>query len=349
MSGASVAGGPRGAPRRRLPAEWEPHRATWLAWPYDRKTWRGNLDGAEDVLARAAAALGGLGGSTGEDVEVLVRDEATARRAQRALSRWGARASLRHAVYGDVWVRDTGPFFLTGPRAAACFRWTGWGERFRLPGDEVAAAAVAGLAGYPCQEEPLALEGGALDVDGRGTCVTTRGAVLDPARNPGATSRDVEGILGRRLGVRAVVWLDGALAGDHTDGHVDTLARFVAPGVVVAAEPAGALDPNAEALRGVLDGLRGARDADGRPLRVVPLPSPGEIRGPDGGLAPASYANFYIGNAAVLVPQFGVRADGAAVERLRALFPQRRVQGLDARALLAEGGALHCATHQEPA
>ncbi len=343
MSGAHVAGAPAGRPRRRLPAEWEPHRATWLAWPYDRKTWGEHLEAAEEVLGRAAAAL-----SAGERVEVLVRDAPTARRAERTLTRWGARASLHHAVYGDLWVRDTGPLFLTGGRAALCFRWTGWGEKFRLPGDEAAAAAIAERAGYPCEEERLALEGGAVDGDGRGTFLVSRGAVVDPARNPGVTVRDAEGLLVRRLGARAVVWLDGALLNDHTDGHVDTLARFVAPGVVVAAAPAGAQDPNRDELQAVVDQLREARDAEGRPLRVEILPSPGAVRGPGGALMPASYANFYVGNATVLVPQFGLPTDRRALDVLGGLFPGRRVVGLDVRALLVEGGAIHCATMQEP-
>jgi agmatine deiminase len=192
------------------------------------------------------------------------------------------------------------------------------------------------------------LEGGSVDVDGEGTVLTTRQCLLNENRNPGMDQAAIERGLVEALGVSAVLWLGDGLLNDHTDGHVDTVARFVAPGVVVAMEPATAGDPNRDTLLRLLAELRSLRDAAGRRLTVETLPSPGAILDEEGQVMPASYVNFYIANHAVVVPTYGSPADEVAVARIGALFPGRRTSGVDARAILSGGGAFHCITQQVP-
>jgi agmatine deiminase len=192
------------------------------------------------------------------------------------------------------------------------------------------------------------LEGGSVDVDGEGTCLTTESCLLDGVRNPALDRGSIERVVGEALGVRKFVWLERGLENDHTDGHNDTLARFVAPGEVVCMEPAGKLDPNAEVLREVEATLRDATDASGTRLTVRTIRSPGEVRTAGGSLLAASYCNFYIANEAVIVPTYGVRNDDAAIQSVRAAFRDRRVIGLPARAIVYGGGAFHCMTQQQP-
>jgi agmatine deiminase len=192
------------------------------------------------------------------------------------------------------------------------------------------------------------LEGGAVDVDGEGTVLTTRQCLLHRNRNGAVDERQVEAELRESLGVERVLWFDEGLQNDHTDGHVDTLVRFVRPGTVVAMEPRRDDDPNAAALNALIRRAEDLRDARGRPLEVVRIPSPGRVVDAGGGVLPASYANFYVSNASVVVPTYGAPWDDEAVERVRALFPGRRTVGVDARAVLSGGGAFHCITQQQP-
>jgi agmatine deiminase len=323
----------------RQPAEWTPHDAVWTAWPYLVDEWAEGIEAPRQQLAAMCAAIG-------EPVEMLIRPEDEA----------GARALLgatpvrfHHVPYGDVWLRDTGPVFLARPGeiAAARFQWDGWGGKYLMPGDREVSAAVARLAGVRAFAHDFVLEGGAIEVDGEGTVLTTRQCLLGGQRNPGADEATMNRRLAAALGVDRVVWLDRGLANDHTDGHIDTLARFVAPGVVVCMEPAAG-DPNRDALLGIVSDLRAARDAGGQPLEVMTVPSPGAVLDGAGALMPASYMNFYIGNQTVVVPIYGAAADDAALARLAPLFPGRRVVGVRAEAVLVGGGAFHCCTQQQP-
>jgi agmatine deiminase len=210
-----------------------------------------------------------------------------------------------------------------------------------MDGDTEVSGHVARLAGVRGEEHDFVLEGGAIDVDGAGVVLTTRQCLLGGGRNPDADEAIMDARLRGALGVERVVWLDRGLANDHTDGHIDTLARFVAPGVVACMEPAAG-DPNADALRAIIGDLKAAR------LEVVTVPSPGEVLDATGGLMPASYMNFYIGNTTVVVPTYDAAPDDAAVARLATLFPGRRVVGSSARAIVVGGGAFHCCTQQQP-
>ncbi len=288
-----------------MPAEWAPHEATWTAWPHDPEQWLEGLAAPRRSLMQMVAAIVDLEGGTprGERVELLVRDAGDEAAARVLLGAAAAGVRFRHATYGDIWLRDTGPIFVVreGEVATARFRFDGWGGKYLMEGDTEVAARVAQWAGVPGAQFDFVLEGGAIEVDGAGTLLTTKQCLLGGARNPGLDQAALDARLRWALGVEHVVWLDRGLANDHTDGHIDTLARFVAPGVVACMEPA-ARDPNREALDGILADLRAARAATGEALTVVTTPSPGEILDRAGNLMPASYMNFYIANTTVVVP-----------------------------------------------
>jgi agmatine deiminase len=245
--------------------------------------------------------------------------------------------------FGDIWLRDTGPIVLgaDGDRRAQGFGFNGWGGKYELPGDEDVGERLARAAGLPFSKAGWVLEGGAIDGDGSGIVITTEQCLLNPNRN--ALTRDeIEQRLKTDLGFTTVVWLGSGLLNDHTDGHVDNLARFVAPGRVAIPTPAKD-DPNEAVYR---DAARRLRSTG---LDVVTLPSPGRVADEDGEVIPASYMNFYIGNAAVVVPQYGAANDRAAVEVVQALFPDRVAIGLRADHILTGGGSFHCISQQVPA
>jgi agmatine deiminase len=336
----------------RQPAEWAPHDAVWTAWPHLAGEWAGGLAAPRRALAdmmRAIIALDGGGHPRGERVELLVPDAAGEASARELLGDAAAGVRFHRTRYGDVWLRDTAPVFVVADDAlaAACFQFNGWGGKYVMPGDTEVATWVAAAAGVPAWPQGFILEGGAIEVDGEGTVLTTRQCLLGGNRNPGYDEAAMSELLCAALGAERVIWLDRGLANDHTDGHIDTLARFVAPGVVAAMAPAEG-DPNRAALDGIIADLRAAHDARGRRLEVVTVPSPGAVLDADGGLMPASYLNFYIGNHAVVVPTYRAGADDAAVAAIAATFPGRATVGSDAWPVLVGGGAFHCTTQQQP-
>jgi agmatine deiminase len=317
--------------------EWAPHEAVWIGFPSDPELWLGDLKPAELEVVAFAGAIHADG--KGERVRLVAAHEGAAETA-RTLAPF---AEVIVEPFGDIWLRDTGPIVMGsgGLRRAQGFGFNGWGGKYDLEGDEDIDKRLAKKAGLPFSKADWILEGGGIDGDGSGTVITTEQCLLDPNRNS-LTRSEVEERLWRDLGFERIVWLGSGLLNDHTDGHVDNLARFVAPGRIAIPMP-DRDDPNEAVYR---DSARRLRSTQ---LDVVTLPSPGRVVDEDGEIIPASYMNFYIGNAAIVVPQYGVANDRAAVEVVQALFPERVAVGLRADHILTGGGSFHCISQQVPA
>lgn len=322
---------------KRQPAEWAPHAAIWTAWPSDASLWQEDLEPAQAEVAAMVAAIIADGG---EPVELLVDGPEAEASARFALADHPS-VRIHQRKFGDIWLRDTGPLFLSDGSAAG-FRFNGWGGKFDLEGDDTVAEFVAETQGAPLVRNDWVLEGGGIEPDGTGRVVTTRQCLLNPNRNPDLSQAEVEARLAADLGLDTVIWLGDGLMNDHTDGHVDNLARFVAEGVVVVPEAAGADDPNAEVY------AEARRTLEAAGLEVKTIPSPGLLE-VDGEAVPASYMNFLITNKKVIVPIYGQPNDEAAVAAVQALFPGRTAVGLPANHILTGGGSFHCITQQVPA
>lgn len=332
------------------PPEWAPHAAIWTAWPTDVVDWEGYEPAAAEEIAAMIRALAAPGpdGRAGDRVRVLVQPD----RAAAARAALGDAAELVETEYGDIWLRDTGALFLDHAHAAG-FTWNGWGGKYLFPNDDKVAGFIAQSAGAAFTRHDFVLEGGAIDGDGCGTWLTTRQCLLNPNRNlHWKREADAETALARALGARKLIWLGDGLVNDHTDGHVDNIARFVAPGVALCQSPWGADDPNKDVLEEIHETLCAATTADGAPLKVLRLPSPGRIEDEDGNAIPASHMNFIIGNASVVTPIYGPEDADNVVEARRvlgAIFPNRRIVASPATNLITGGGSFHCITQQQPA
>jgi agmatine deiminase len=336
------------SPRRlgfAMPAEWQPHAATWMAWPHDDAQWIGMLEPVRREFAAFVEAI-----AAREPVELLVADDESDADARR---RVGGRGVRFHRVpHQDVWLRDSGPTFVTRDDEVRLVDWefNGWGEKYPADLDNQIPSHVARILGDVPRFSPgIVMEGGSIEVDGQGTVLTTRQCLRSQHRNPGLDEPALEGHLAEALGVSQVIWLDEGLEGDHTDGHIDTITRFTDGRTIVTATCDDRDDPNYAVLEANLERLRAARDAAGRPYRVVELPIPRRSAHFEGERLPLTYANFYIVNGAVLLPVYGDQRDETAAEILRPLFPGRTVVPLQARALITGGGAFHCVTQQQPA
>jgi agmatine deiminase len=330
-----------------VPGEWAPHAAMWLGFPSHEALWRDDLAAARREVAALARALAGPGG---ERVRLLIEgDEAQA--AAKDLLGGVAGVELVRGLFGDIWLRDTGPIFTLDDRGvgAAGFRFNGWGEKYVLEGDDGVAEQLAAASGAPLKAYDFVLEGGAVEHDGFGTVLTTRQCLLNANRNAGWDEARAEAELKASLGARKVLWLDEGLLNDHTDGHVDNLARFVAPGVAACPVAFGRNDANASVYDEAARALASMTDARGAPLQVMRIASPGFIDDGEGRPAPASHMNFIIANSAVIAPIYDDRAGDFAMDALTSLFPERQVIGLPSRAILTGGGSFHCITQQEPA
>ncbi len=321
------------------PPEWAKHDSVWIGFPSAADLWLEDLGGAQAEVAAFARAVHAEG--RGEQVRLVCANEA-AEAAARALA--GDFARIDFAPFFDIWLRDTGPIIVSdaGKPLALDYRGNGWGGKYPSPLDDALARLLSTQADLPRAERDWVLEGGAIDVDGAGLCVTTGQCLLNPNRNPSLSRRDIEERLCVELGLREVLWLGVGLVNDHTDGHVDNLARFVAPGVLALPEPLGDDDPNAAVFADAIDRARGW------PVEVVTIPSAGLHKNEDGEPVPASHMNFYIGNACVVVPTYGGGSDDAAVAAVAKLFPGRETVGLPATHILTGGGSFHCISQQVP-
>jgi len=348
-----------GAPRRRWPAEWEPHRATWLSWPHNRDTWPTRLEAVEDAFCEIVRAI-----APGEDVEINAGSEGLADRVRAKLLGAGLpnaaldRVRIHAIATNDAWVRDHGGIFVFedavggSRRVLLDFLYDAWGGKYPpWDLDEGVAAQMARVTQVPRIAYDLVLEAGGIDGDGAGTILTTESCLLNPNRDRPGHDRSrgaLERVLHEAFGAEKVLWLGDGIAGDDTDGHVDDLTRFVAEGRVVTILESDPEDGNASILRENRARLASMTDARGRRLEVVELPTPGVVPGPDGRL-PASYANFYFANAAVLLPTFDVDQDREAIAILEKAIPDRPIVPIPARDLVLGLGAVHCLTQQEPA
>ena len=330
----------------RMPDEGERHAATWMAFGANDEVWGKRLKaGAQANLARIAQAIASV-----EPVHMLVNEEDY----DVAARLCGNKVRLLVQPIDDLWMRDTGPVFVRkagGALAGVNFNFNGWGEKQDYDDDALVAGFVAGRAGVAVLESSLVLEGGGIEVDGQGTAIITESCVLNANRNPGVGKAKCEQELHRLLGIEKVIWLPGIAGQDITDGHTDFYARFCAPGVVAAGFENDPASPERAVTQRHLDILRKATDARGRPLQVVVLPGPGQVRPQyENKDFAAGYINFYVCNGAVLCPEFG---DAAADRNTRAIlrehFPGRDIVQLNIDAIAAGGGGIHCTTQQQPA
>ena len=344
----------RGAPRYRMPAEWEPHEATWIAWPHHEPDWPGKLEPIPWVYAEIVRVLHRF-----ERVEILCHDEDVRAAAQRHLELHGVRDNFRlHLVPNDrVWLRDSAPTVVRrddGVMALAHWRFNAWAKYPNFELDARVGEAIASISGLarveprrPDNDERMVLEGGAIDTDGAGTLLVTEECLLSPVqeRNPGMTRGDYERAFQQYLGVRQTIWLGEGCEGDDTHGHVDDVARFVSPGVIVLAYEEDPAD--AENHRRSVDNLERLQLTGGRALKIVKLPFPRAVT-MNGERLPASYANFYIANGVVLVPTFNDPNDRVALNAIAELMPDHQVVGIHAVDLVWGYGTLHCLTQQQP-
>ncbi|MCW2338523.1 agmatine deiminase [Sphingobium sp. B2D3A] len=322
----------------RTPAEWAPQERLWIGFPGDPTEWPTALHQAQVQATEFANAVA-------DHTEAVILLAPTANTADSAISLATSNVDVVHQPFGDIWLRDTGPIGLLGPngsRALVDFDFNGWGGKFQMPGDEDIGARLAATTGLPCRHVPIFLEGGALDTDGTGLFVTTEQCLLNPNRNPTLDRKQIETILAGTLGLSSMLWLGDGLLNDHTDGHVDNLARFVAPGILAVPQASKGDDPNTAIYA---DATARAR-AYG--LEVAAMPSVGRYE-IDGHIVPASYMNFCITNGAVIVPQYGAANDQAALDALAPFFPGRAIVGLPSDAILRGGGSFHCMSMHLPA
>lgn len=336
-----------------MPAEWEPHDATWLAWPKNTYSFPGDtLQEVERTYVRIIEEI-----SAGEKVELLVDSEGQEEKARKMLSdsRVVAGNVFFHRIpTGDIWFRDFGPIFIKRKdirrNDVAYTHWlfNAWGNKYDDIKQDVHVPEKMPLRQFKGFNVPMVLEGGSIDTNGLGTFLTTEQCLLNKNRNPELSRGRIEGYLRSYLGATNVIWLKDGLEGDDTDGHIDDIARFVSRDVVVCAFEDDAGDENYNALKANFDIINKAQDQDGMELKVARLPMPGRIEY-EGRRLPASYANFYIANSAVLVPVFGDANDSRALDMLGRLFPTREVVGIDCRAMVVGFGTIHCATQQQPA
>ena len=338
----------------RMPAEWHRHSATWLTWPKDPETWPDRVPQVEEIYLRMMAAL-----APHETVNLLVDDEETEASVRERCAFPDAENIRCHQIPTvDSWIRDYGPNFLLNDKGGLAYNdwiFNAWGNKYEeLKKDDSIPARLERLLQVPRFEPGIVMEGGSIDVNGAGCVLTTEQCLLNPNRNPHLSKDEIEQYLKSYLGIEKVLWLGEGIVGDDTDGHIDDLARFVAPDVIVCALEEDPQDANYKLLQDNLRRLRTMTDVKGRPFEIVTLPMPGVVGGTstcarDLDRLPASYANFYIANNVVLAPIFGHANDARAVEVLQNVFPDRRVVSINCEPLVWGMGTIHCVTQQQPA
>ncbi|MCI0660269.1 MAG: agmatine deiminase family protein [Acidobacteria bacterium] len=336
-----------------MPAEWEPHEATWLSWPHKEESWPGAFERIPEVFVEITKHL-----TESELVRINVADQAFAGRVASLLQKGGVNLDAVHFHFNptdDAWVRDHGPIYVVrdspGKRERAIndWRYNAWGDKYPpYDNDDVVPSRIAVEMNELLFVAGIVMEGGSLDVNGQGTLITTEACLLNPNRNPHLQRGQIEQYLKDYLGINNILWLEEGIAGDDTDGHVDDLTRFVSADTVVTVVEEDREDENYEVLKENSGLLRQMKDQDGKLLRVIELPMPAPVYFQEQRL-PASYANFYISNKSVLVPTFRDENDEKACAILQKLFSDRKVIGIDCVELIWGLGSIHCVTQQQPA
>src|SRR3989344_1578712 len=336
----------------RMPAEWEKQEAVWICWPHNLDTWpAGMLKEVENSYAEFVKSL-----YNGQKVSILVNNEDFEKNAKLKLKDWGVKDFKNIFFYQiknvDGWIRDYGPIFVVNDKTKkkAMVKWVfnAWGIKYEdLKQDNQIPYKMNEILKLPIFEPKIVLESGSIEVNGSGTLLTTEQCLLNKNRNPTLTKKQIEQCLKDYLNVSNILWLKEGIAGDDTDGHIDDIARFVNQNTVVCAFEEDKNDENYEILKENYELLNGMKDENGRKLNIIKLPMPGFV-GDDERRYPASYANFYIGNQAVVVSIFGHSNDSKALEILQKLFPTRKVVGVNCKAMAYGFGSLHCVSQQEP-
>ncbi len=327
-----------------LPAEWTPHAATWTSWPADDEVWFGQLEAVRLEFAELVKTIARF-----EPVHLLVRDPEAEADARARLSDT-ENLTFHYVPLNDVWFRDNGPLFITRGQELSLTNWkfNAWGEKYDWQLDNAAPEAVAQYLKISHWDVDMVLEGGSLEQNGRGVALTTKQCLLTPQRNPNLSVQDIEEALRQNLGIQKLLWLESGLEGDHTDGHIDTITRFINETTIVTVMCSDPLDANFAMSQQNLEHLKTFSDLEGNPFTIIELPLPLKYLEMEGYRLPPTYANFYIGNGFVVVPQYGDPNDTIALEILRPLFPNREVIGLSSRAIINGGGSFHCVTQQQP-
>lgn len=336
-----------------MPAEWRRHTATWLTWPKDPETWPERVPQVEEIYLQMIAAL-----VPHETVNLLVDDAESEARVRRRCSFPNAEnIQFHHLATVDSWIRDYGPNFLINEEGGTAYNdwiFNAWGNKYEeLKQDNSIPKRLEDFLKLPRFEPGIVMEGGSIEVNGAGCVLTTEQCLLNPNRNPQLTKPEIEQFLRNYLGVERVLWLGEGIVGDDTDGHIDDIARFVAPQVIVCAVEEDPEDANYELLQDNLRRLQLMTDSQGRKFEIVTLPMPGIVGGTSTDnrnldRLPASYANFYIANGVVLAPIFGHANDPRALEVLQRLFPSRRLVGINCEPLVWGMGTIHCVSQQQP-
>ncbi|MBF0493335.1 MAG: agmatine deiminase family protein [Deltaproteobacteria bacterium] len=346
-----------------MPPEWAPHLATWLTWPKDPLTWPDRVPQAQEIFCQMIEAL-----TPHEIVNLLVDDIETKNLVQQKLKKYQANPknlNFHFIKTSDSWIRDYGPIFVhttpnpllvkegvrkgEGQIYALDFLFNAWGNKYEtLKRDDDIPQRLEKFLQIPVIQPPLVLEGGSIDVNGKGSLLTTEQCLLNKNRNPHLTKKEIEAYLCKYLGAHHILWLEEGIAGDDTDGHVDDITRFVAADTIVTVVEEDPADENYKALQENLKHLQKMKDQDGKAFKIITLPMPGRLDRGDEGRLPASYANFYIANKVLLVPIYQHKNDTTVLERLQKIFPSRKIVGIICNDFIWGMGALHCVTQQQP-
>ena len=326
-----------------MPAEWAPHSRCWMAWPCRAALWGDRLEMAQDAYAEVANAIAEF-----EPVTMIANPQDLAEVSLRC----GSGVACLPIPHDDSWTRDTGPSFLANDRgelAGVAWRFNAWGEKYsNYEKDQQTAAAILEQVGVPVFAADIVLEGGSIHVDGEGTLLTSEQCLLNPNRNPDLSRSEIETRLKSYLGIESIIWLNEGLVDDETDGHIDNLACFAAPGVVLALSSDDPDDQNYAVLQDNISRLRASSDAKGRPLEVIEVPQPERMLDEDGRRLSRSYINFYIANGGIVMPSFEDAQDNRAFEIISGAFPNRSVVTVGANDIAYGGGGIHCITQQQP-